>query len=93
MTRLAFVGLSAAATTGLAAAGEVTVPEDDPAIAHDRVELRRPDAVVPAYAAWPVRPAPNVPSVVVIMHIWGVDSSIRDVVRRLAKAGFAAIAP
>ena len=27
------------------------------------------------------------------MHVWGVDTSIRDVVRRLAKAGFAAIAP
>jgi carboxymethylenebutenolidase len=27
------------------------------------------------------------------MHLWGVDSQIRDVVRRLAKAGFAAIAP
>lgn len=93
MTRLAFVGLSAAATTGIAAAANVTVPEDDPSVVHDNVELRRPDAVVPAYAAWPLRPAPNVPSVVVIMHIWGVDTSIRDVVRRLAKAGFAAIAP
>jgi carboxymethylenebutenolidase len=93
MTRLAFVGLSAAATTGLAAAADVTVPEDDPSIVHDRVELRRPDAAIPAYAAWPLRTAPNLPSVVVVMHVWGVDASIRDVVRRLAKAGFAAIAP
>ena len=29
----------------------------------------------------------------VIQHIWGVDESIRDVVRRLAAAGYAAIAP
>jgi carboxymethylenebutenolidase len=27
------------------------------------------------------------------MHIWGVDTSIRDVVRRYAKAGYIAIAP
>ncbi len=27
------------------------------------------------------------------MHVWGVDASIRDIVRRYAKAGFAAIAP
>jgi carboxymethylenebutenolidase len=27
------------------------------------------------------------------MHLWGVDAQIRDVVRRFAKAGFAAIAP
>jgi len=69
------------------------VPEDDPAITVERVELRRPDGVVPAYAAYPVRAHPNTPSVVVIMHLWGVDTSIRDCVRRFAKAGFAALAP
>jgi carboxymethylenebutenolidase len=30
---------------------------------------------------------------VIVMHIWGVDTSIRDVARRLAKEGFATIAP
>ncbi|HVA33474.1 MAG TPA: dienelactone hydrolase family protein [Candidatus Baltobacteraceae bacterium] len=57
------------------------------------MELRRPDAVIPAYAAWPVRARVDTPSVVVVMHVWGVDASIRDVVRRFAAAGFAAIAP
>jgi carboxymethylenebutenolidase len=69
------------------------ISESDPAISVERVELRRPDGVVGAYAACPVRARPNVSSVVVIMHDWGVDESIRDVVRRLAKTGFAAIAP
>jgi carboxymethylenebutenolidase len=103
LNRRAFVGLSAAATAGLGSgsiaqtvAGQThppLVPEDDPAISVERVQLRRPDAVVPSYAAWPVHAPFNVPSVVVIMHIWGVDTSIRDTVRRFAKAGFAAIAP
>ncbi len=105
LNRGAFVGIavaagSAVATTKIAKAQAALgqphppiVPEDDPAITIDRVELRRPDAIIPAYAAWPDRAPFNVPSVVVIMHIWGVDTSIRDVVRRFAKAGIAAVAP
>ena len=93
MTRLAFVGITAAAGAGLPSAASAQVSEDDTDVVHDRVDLRRPDAVVPAYAAWPARSAANTPSVVVIMHVWGVDTSIREVVRRFAKAGFAAIAP
>jgi carboxymethylenebutenolidase len=105
LNRGAFVGITAAAGSGIATASIASaqtvlgqphpplVAEGDPAISTDRVELRRPDVVVPAYAAWPVGAKFNVPSVVVIMHIWGVDTSIRDVVRRLAKAGIAAIAP
>jgi len=102
--RRVFVGISAAATLS---ASTVTagaqqqlgkphaplVPEDDPAIAFDRVEVKLPDAIVPAYAAWPARAKPGTPSVVVIMHVWGVDATIRDTVRRYANAGFAAIAP
>lgn len=103
LKRRAFVGISAAAT--LAASVPVSaqetlgephpplVAEDDPAISVDRVELKRPDAVVPACAAWPVAAGPDTPSIVVVMHVWGVDTSIRDAVRRFAKAGFAAIAP
>jgi carboxymethylenebutenolidase len=69
------------------------VAENDPAIATEHVRLQRGDATVAGYAAWPASAGPRTPSVVVIMHLWGVDSQIRDVVRRLAKAGFAAIAP
>jgi carboxymethylenebutenolidase len=107
LNRRAFVGLAAAmtagVTTGAGAAAQSQgalgephpplVPEDHPAITVERVSLRRLDATVAAYAAWPARALANVPSVVVIMHVWGVDESIRDVVRRLAAAGYAAIAP
>jgi carboxymethylenebutenolidase len=107
MNRSVFVGLSTAATAIAGSAARAfaqdapalgdthvpLVPENDPSISVEHVKLRRPDAEVPAYAAWPVRTKPNTPSIVVIMHIWGVDTSIRDVVRRFAKAGFVAIAP
>ncbi|HKU66526.1 MAG TPA: dienelactone hydrolase family protein, partial [Candidatus Baltobacteraceae bacterium] len=69
------------------------VTEDDPAIEVSRVDLRRPDTAVPAYVARPRDARANTPGVVVAMHIWGVDANIREVVRRFAKAGFAAIAP
>lgn len=104
LNRRVFVGISAAATIAASAAAgsaEETlgkphpplVAENDPAIAVEHVKLDRPGIELPAYAAWPASAGPGTPSVVVIMHIWGVDTSIRDVVRRYAKAGFAAIAP
>lgn len=104
LNRRNFVGISAAATLAASAPAasaqeqlgqphEPLVGENDPAITVEHVKLERSDTVVPAYAAWPAAAGPGTPSVVVIMHVWGVDTSIRDVVRRYAKAGFAAIAP
>jgi carboxymethylenebutenolidase len=105
--RRSFVGIAAAATAlaGTAArslgqsAGPMgqthppIVPENDPNLTVDRPVLAVDGASVPAYAAWPKQAGKNLPSVVLVMHIWGVDTSIRDVVRRFATAGFAAIAP
>lgn len=105
VNRATFVSLAAGAAAGAATAGaagaEVTlgrphpplVGEDDPAITVQRLEIRRPGVVMPAYSAAPKDAGPQTPGVVVIMHAWGVDESIRDVVRRFAKAGFVAVAP
>lgn len=104
LNRRVFVGLSAGAALAVSNASAASgaqfgephrplVAEDDPSITVDRVDLKVADVTIPAYAASPKEGGPHTPSVVVIMHIWGMDSSIRDVVRRLAKAGFAAIAP
>jgi len=69
------------------------VPEDDPSITIERAQLRRPDGIVNAYAAFPKNLRANTPGVVIAMHLWGVDSQIRDTVRRYAKLGFSCIAP
>jgi carboxymethylenebutenolidase len=69
------------------------IAENDPEISVERVELRRPGAVMPAYVAQPRNGRPYTPGVVVVMHVWGVDEPIRETVRMFAKAGFAAIAP
>jgi carboxymethylenebutenolidase len=103
LRRRTFVGIAAAATAAASAplAAQETlghahpplVVENDPAIAVEHVSLVSNGSTVPAYSAWPVKGGAGTPSVVVVMHIWGVDAPIRDYVRRLAKSGFAAIAP
>ncbi len=69
------------------------VSENDPSIVVARPQLRRPDGVLDAYAAYPKSVRPDTPGIVVVMHAFGVDAHIRDVVRRFAQAGFMAIAP
>ncbi len=92
-----FMGLAAGAAVGAtvaqAAVATHSVAEDDPQIAVTHVNLQRSGVEVPAYAAAPRNAGPQTPGVVVVMHVWGVDESIRDTVRRFAKAGFAAISP
>jgi len=108
LNRAAFVGLSSgaaalAATVGGAFAQGATqalgkthapfVSEDDPALTTSHVQLLRPDGAISAYTAAPKDAGPSTPGIVVVMHVWGVDTSIRDVARRLAKEGYATIAP
>jgi carboxymethylenebutenolidase len=45
------------------------------------------------YLARPDRAAGPLPAVIVIQEIWGVDVHIEDVTRRIAAAGYAALAP
>ena len=106
VNRRAFVGLTAGATIGAASVaqalaqgvelGKVHTPlvaEDDPAITTSRPVLTKNGRSVHAYAAAPNDAGPNTPGVVCVMHIWGVDTSMRDFARRLAKAGYVAIIP
>jgi carboxymethylenebutenolidase len=46
-----------------------------------------------AYLALPDRAALPLPGVIVIQEIWGVDEHIEEVTRRIAAAGYAALAP
>ncbi len=105
VSRRTFVGVSAAAAaaavqTAHAIADDTLgkthpplVSEDDPAIHCGWGNVESGDAVIRAYWAHPLETDAKTPSVVVIQHIWGVDTSIRDVVRRYAKSGYAASAP
>ena len=70
------------------------VAEDDPGIAVLHPQLQPVSGgPIAAYAAAPRETSLSTPGIVLIHHVWGVDAQIRDVVRRLAKAGFITIAP
>jgi len=107
LSRRAFVALSSTVAVVAGAggtpvmAGDVKlgqthppfVAEDDPDIIVERPNLDRPGGAIGAYAAYPRNAMKTTPGVVVVPHIWGVDTSIRDVVRRFAKAGYVSISP
>jgi len=84
---------AAAQTDGFGKPHPPIVAEDDPAIVVSRPRLMPSAGPIGAYAAMPRTVKGTTPGVVVIQHIWGVDATIRDVVRRYAKSGYIAIAP
>jgi carboxymethylenebutenolidase len=73
------------------------VAENDPAIVTATPNLTYllggATRTIDSYYAAPVNAGASTPSVVVTQAIWGVDAQLRDVVRRFAKEGYAAIAP
>lgn len=86
---LLFAGYAPAALA--AQASPVSTPADGLEIAN--VSYPAPDGFdLPAYVARPAGDGPF-PVVVVVSEIFGVHEYIRDVCRRLARAGYAAIAP
>ncbi len=97
---LSSVGETASATeVGKAAAqapppqqtGGVTVPADDPAIQVTPVTFRQESTNVLGYLSRP-RNRPQAPGLVVVHENRGLVEHIKDVARRLARVGYAALA-
>jgi carboxymethylenebutenolidase len=58
------------------------------------IELTREDgSALRAYAALPESLGADTPSVVMMIHLWGVDASMREVAHRFAAEGFAIVVP
>jgi len=99
LSRLARVAGGAAAAAALLPllenryAQAATVAADDPSIMAGREHFAGPAGPVKAYVAWPARVRAGQGAVVVIHENRGLNAHIEDVARRLAKAGFAALAP
>jgi carboxymethylenebutenolidase len=74
-------------------AAAATVAADDPALATGRESFKAPDGDVSAYVARPKANPSRRPAVVLIHENRGLNAHIEDVARRLALAGFLAIAP
>lgn len=72
--------------------GAATITTDASGIDAGDVKIKVGDENLPGYRAMPSKGGPF-PVVLVVQEIFGVHEHIRDVCRRLAKAGYYAIAP
>lgn len=94
LTRRAVGGLlfSGYAAAALAQSAEPVVTPEEGLIV-EVIAYPAPDGFeMPAYVARPQAPGPH-PVVIVVSEIFGIHAYIEDVCRRLAHAGYAAIAP
>jgi carboxymethylenebutenolidase len=95
MARMVAIAGSAAAAEALigaiaaAPAAAAIVPEGDARLRTGRVVV----AGYPAYGATPRKSAAKLPAVLVIHENRGLNAHIRDVARRIALAGYFAVAP
>jgi carboxymethylenebutenolidase len=80
----------AAAVQPVAASTQVTT--DSAGLTAGEVKIPVKDGEVPAYRAMPAG-GKGLPTVLVVQEIFGVHEHIKDVCRRLAKAGYLAVAP
>lgn len=69
-----------------------TITTDTEGLEAGEVKIPAEGGLMPAYRAMPARGS-NFPVVLVVHEIFGVHEYIKDVCRRLAKAGFLAVAP
>jgi carboxymethylenebutenolidase len=69
-----------------------TITTDTNGLAAGEVKVSVKDGQIPAYQAMPDKGGPF-PTALVVHEIWGVHEHIKDLCRRLAKAGYYAIAP
>jgi carboxymethylenebutenolidase len=94
-SRRGFVATSLATGFALAVqpvAAQTVIKTDTAGLEAGEVKLPTKDREIPAYRAMPDKGGPF-PTVLVVSEIWGVHEYIQDVCRRLAKAGYFAIAP
>jgi carboxymethylenebutenolidase len=69
-----------------------TIVTDAKGLTAGEVKIPVPDGQIPAYRAMPAKGGPF-PAVLVVHEIFGVHEHIQDICRRLAKAGYFAVAP
>src|ERR1700747_3151155 len=69
-----------------------TITTDTNGLDAGEVKVPVADGSIPAYRAMPAQGAPF-PTVLVVQEVFGVHEHIKDICRRLAKAGYFAVAP
>ena len=95
LDRRGFIATSVAAGFSLAAGqavAQTAIQTDAKGLTAGKVEIPTSDGKIPAYRAAPADKK-NLPTLLVVSEIFGVHEYIQDVCRRLAHAGYLAIAP
>jgi carboxymethylenebutenolidase len=69
-----------------------TITTDSAGLVAGEVKIPVSDGEIPGYRAMPEN-RKNLPTVLVVQEIFGVHEHIKDICRRLAKAGYLAVAP
>ena len=94
LTRRGLVGASSLAGYAVfsSSADAQPITTDTEGLVAGDVRIPTRDGTIPGYSARPDRRG-RTPVVVVVSEVFGVHEYIRDVCRRLAKAGYVAIAP
>jgi carboxymethylenebutenolidase len=93
-TRRGFVvtGLTAGFALAVQPVSAATIVTDATGLVAGEVKIPVSDGEIPAYRAMPAAGGPFA-SVVVVHEIFGVHEHIKDICRRLGKAGYLAVAP
>jgi carboxymethylenebutenolidase len=93
-TRRGFVVTSLAAGFALSVqpVSAETIHTDATGLEAGEIKIPVAGGTIPGYRAMPAQGGPF-PTVLVVHEIWGVHEHVKDVCRRLAKAGYFAIAP
>jgi len=76
----------------LPVSAQTMIVTDTQGLVAGEVKIPTKDGTMPAYRAMPAGKT-NLPTVLVVQEIFGVHEHIKDVCRRLAKAGYLCIAP
>jgi carboxymethylenebutenolidase len=94
VSRRGFVATSLASGFALATqpVSAQTITTESEGLEAGEVRISTSDVEIPAYRAMPAKGGPF-PTVLVVQEIFGVHEHIKDLVRRLAKAGYLAVAP
>jgi carboxymethylenebutenolidase len=94
LTRRGFVVTSLAAGFALATqpVSAATIVTDSEGLTVGEVKIPVSDGEIPGYRAMPAEGGPFA-TILVVQEVFGVHEHIRDICRRLAKAGYFAVAP
>jgi carboxymethylenebutenolidase len=88
----AFTTLAAGFAAAVRPVSAATITTDAKGLTAGEVKIPVADGMIPGYRAMPATGA-NHPAILVIHEIFGVHEHIKDLCRRLAKAGYYAVAP